>query len=34
MPIIVNLALRELLLQIVRCPKGNMIADFPSDRAD
>jgi len=34
MTIVVNRELRVLSLEIVRCPKENIIADFPSDRAD
>jgi hypothetical protein len=34
MAIEVDRELRELSLEIVRCLEENMIADFPSDRAD
>jgi len=34
MAIEVDRELRELSLEIVRCPKENMIAEFPPDRAD
>ena len=34
MAIEVNRELRELSLEIVRCPQENMIAEFPPDRAD
>jgi hypothetical protein len=34
MAIEVNRELRELSLEIVRCPEENVIAEFPPDRAD
>jgi hypothetical protein len=34
MAIEVNRELRELSLEIVRCPEENMIAEFPPDRAN
>ncbi len=34
MAIEVNRELRELSLEIVRCPEENMVAEFPPDRVD